>query len=272
MTLSFPTVNCLQMPAGGAGSLPSVLRPLEDVFAGVADAGFTHIGIDHFSVQDHLERGAPGAEVRELLDRFGLVCSEIGVLRIGEPTSSVAAAQRLAELAAECGATICTTAMDEEPGPAVVDTLRRCADVLAPHRVRMALEFVPYSSLATLRSAQEVCDAVGWDRCGLLVDSWMFFRGDNMLAELEELRSEEIGYIQFDDAPDPVGADLIYESRHRRVVPGEGTLDLRSFTATVLRGGFDGVVSVEVLSEDFRTLEPVEQARRALGAARGFWP
>jgi sugar phosphate isomerase/epimerase len=272
VTLSFPTVNCLQIPEGGDSPLPSVLRPLGQVLPGVAAAGFGHVGIDHFSVQDHLARGADLASLRDLLDLLSLSCSDVGVLRIGDPTASVEAAATMAEIARVTGAAICTTALDIEPGPAAVEILRRCADRLAPHGVRMALEFLPYSPLSTLSSAREICAAVGWDRCGVLIDSWMFFRGVNSFADLEDLAADEIGYVQFDDAPAPVGADLAYESRHRRLPPGAGTFDLSWFTRAVRGTGFDGVVSVEVLSKELRLLEPVEQARRAFIAARSFWP
>jgi sugar phosphate isomerase/epimerase len=214
VTLSFPTVNCLQMPLAGRPPVPSVLRPLDEVLAGVAAAGFSHVGIDNFSVQDHVERGADLTGVGQLLERLGLSCSDVGVLQIGEPAPTAEAARAMAALAGSTGASICTTAMEVEPGAAAVQTLRRCADVLAPQGVRMALEFLPYSPLSTLRSARELCATVGWDLCGVLIDSWMFFRGDNSFADLEDMTAKEIGYVQFDDAPEPVGV-----ASHRR---GEG--------------------------------------------------
>ena len=272
VTLSFPTVNALQMPETGGAAWPSVLRPLEEVLSGVCAAGFTQAGIDNFSVRDYLERAGDLGALRDLLVTLGLECSDVGVLRIGERETTVEGAASLSRLAAATGASICTTAMDLPPGPAAVETLRRCADVLAAGGVRMALEFLPYSPLPTLRSARSVCAAVGWERCGLLIDSWMFFRGDNGFAELESVTAEEIGYVQFDDAPEPVGADVAYESRHRRVLPGAGTFDLPRFSRAILDTGFDGVVSVEVLSKEFRGLEPVEQGRAALTAAGSFWP
>jgi sugar phosphate isomerase/epimerase len=272
VTLSFPTVNCLQMPLAGRPPVPSVLRPLDEVLAGVAAAGFSHVGIDNFSVQDHVERGADLTGVGQLLERLGLSCSDVGVLRIGEPAPTAEAARAMAALAGSTGASICTTAMEVEPGAAAVQTLRRCADVLAPQGVRMALEFLPYSPLSTLRSARELCATVGWDLCGVLIDSWMFFRGDNSFADLEDMTAKEIGYVQFDDAPEPVGDDPAYESRHRRLPPGTGTFDLYRFAGAVLDTGFDGVVSVEVLSDELRALAPVEQGRRAIAAARSFWP
>ena len=38
------------------------------------------------------------------------------------------------------------------------------------------------------------------------------------------------------------------ESSHRRAVPGEGVLELDRFAETMRDRGYDGIVSVEVLS------------------------
>jgi len=272
VTLSFPTVNALLMPETGAAARPTVLRPLEEVLSGVAAAGVTQVGIDNFSVGEYFERGGDLDALPELLHRLGLECSDVGVLRVGERAASLEAAATMSRLAAATGAPICITAMDVPPEPAAVETLCRCADVLAAGGERMALEFLPYSPLSTLRAARAVCAAVGWEWCGVLIDSWMFFRGDNTFGELESVTAEEIGHIQFDDAPEPVGTDAAFESRHRRVLPGAGTFDLLRFSRTILDAGYDGVVSVEVLSKQFRAMEPVEQGSAALAAAASFWP
>jgi sugar phosphate isomerase/epimerase len=50
---------------------------------------------------------------------------------------------------------------------------------------------------------------------------------------------------------------MIRESLHRRALPGEGVLQLNRFAATMRDNGFDGTVSVEVLSAQLREL-PVE--------------
>ncbi|MFG1687792.1 sugar phosphate isomerase/epimerase family protein [Nonomuraea sp. NPDC049269] len=265
--LTFPTVNCLRMP-DRAGGEPTVLVKLERILAGVAEAGHSHVSVDGFTVggYDHDRLAA-------LLSRYGLECSDVGVLRIGEPAATVAAARTLADRARAVGARICVTAVDTDPAAdGTRELLAHCADLLGEVGVRLALEFLPYTGLATLAQARELCAAVGWLRCGMLVDSWMFFRGPNSWDDLEGLTADQVAYVQIDDAPEAVGSDPVFESRHRRVLPGQGAFDLRTFVAVLERIGFDGPVSVEVLSDRFRDLEPVEQGRAAAVAARDIWP
>jgi 4-hydroxyphenylpyruvate dioxygenase len=46
--------------------------------------------------------------------------------------------------------------------------------------------------------------------------------------------------------------DLLYWSRHFRNMPGEGDLDLTSFTAAVLATGYSGPLSLEIFNDQFR--------------------
>jgi sugar phosphate isomerase/epimerase len=178
----------------------------------------------------------------------------------------------LAAHAHATGATICVTAVDRDPAADGTRTLlAECADILNAAGARAAIEFLPYTPLATLAQARDLCAATGWQRCGLLVDAWMFFRGPNTWPDLAALTAEQVAYVQLDDAPEPAGANLVLESRHRRVLPGHGTFDLPRFVDVLQQIGHHGPVSVEVLSEQFRTLRPVEQSRAAATAARSVW-
>lgn len=271
VALSYPTLNALEMP-GVMTAEPQVLHPLEEVLAGAADGGFRHVGLDHFSLATWYARGRGDEDLVAVLSEHGLGCSDVGVLRIEDAASAELAAEHLAALARRVGARVCSAIMLADPGPQSIRTLRRCADILSAADVRIALEFVPYSPVRTLREAVEICSDVGWERCGLLLDTWMFFNGDNLWEELEALPASHIAEIQFDDAPNPIGDDLVHESRHRRVLPGRGQFDLARFVTTVTTNGYDGPVSLEVLGTGFRALAPAEQARRGLAAVAAYWP
>jgi sugar phosphate isomerase/epimerase len=271
LCLTFPTVNCLQMPDRD-GDPPTVLAPLEHVLRGVAQAGLIHVGVDGFTMAEYVSRGGGPDRLAALLTGCGLECTDVGVLRIGEPTSTIAAARSLAALAQATGARICVTAVDSDPAASGTRALlERCACLLTAVGVRMAVEFLPYTPLATLVQARDLCAAVGWHRCGLLVDAWMFFLGQNAWSDLRALTAEQVAYVQLDDAPEPIGTDLIFESRHRRVLPGQGTFDLARLVQVLEAIRFDGPVSVEVLSDRFRYLDPVDQGRAAAAAARAVW-
>jgi sugar phosphate isomerase/epimerase len=269
--LTFPTVNCLRMP-DRAGNPPTVVTPLEDVLRGVAEAGLGHVGIDGFTMGEYISRGGAPDRLAALLTRYGLDCTDIGVLRIGNPTATIDAARAFAALAQTTGARICVTAVDSDPAAeSTTALLACCADLFSAVGVRIALEFLPYTPLGTLVEARGLCAAVGWQRCGVLVDSWMFFRGQNSWADLRALTADQVAYVQLDDAPEPIGPDPVYESRHRRVLPGQGVFDLAEFVRVLQEIRFDGPVGVEVLSDQFRALDPVDQGRAAASAARAVW-
>jgi sugar phosphate isomerase/epimerase len=224
------------------------------VLAGAAAAGFDSVGLDDMTLA-----GRDVAEVAALLDAHGLTCTDVGVLRVREQAESLAA------LATATGASVCIAA------PASIDDLRAGAGILAEAGVRTALEFVPYGGVRTLSEGVEVCAAVGWDRCGLLLDSWHFFRSGEEWDLLRSLTPEQIALVHVNDAPPPVG-DLVYESRFRRTPPGEGTFPLVDFLDALEEIGYEGVVSLEVLSASLRARPPAEGARELRNAMQSVRP
>lgn len=145
------------------------------------------------------------------------------------------------------------------------------ASIMTDHGMRVGLEFVPYSALSTVQMAVDMCDAVGWKRCGLVLDSLHFHRAHTPIAELLALRPPQIALVQFSDAPLADPADLVAESRHGRLVPGDGELPLRHWVECVKAIGYDGVVRAEVLSSSLRVTDPVVAARACRRALQAHW-
>jgi sugar phosphate isomerase/epimerase len=58
---------------------------------------------------------------------------------------------------------------------------------------------------------------------------------------------------------------------HRRALPGVGTLALDRFATMLLQRGWDGLVSVEVLSAQLRALPADEALRRLHAATAPYW-
>jgi sugar phosphate isomerase/epimerase len=227
------------------------LWPLEEVLAGAAAAGFDSVGLDHMTVA-----GRDVDEVAALLDVHGLACTDVGVLR------NRGQAESLAALATATRADVCIAA------PESIDDLRESVAILADAGVRTALEFVPYGGVRTLSEGIEICAAVG---CGLLLDSWHFFRGGEEWDVLRSLAPEQIALVHLNDAPPPIG-DLVEESRFRRMPPGEGIFPLADFLAVLEEIGYEGVVSLEVLSESLRSRPPAEGARELHDAMHSIRP
>jgi sugar phosphate isomerase/epimerase len=264
MPHSLPTVNWVEFEDDGS------LRPvasLADVVAAIAASGCTGIGLDDVSV------GAVGIEEAvSLLRPFALDCTDIGVLRVGAP-GGAASAGWLAWLAERTGARICIAALHASPtDERVLRELEHAAAVLAAAGVRLALEFAPYSPLDSLAATVAVCERVGWERCGVLVDSWHVCKSGTLPTELRSLGPERIALVHLCDAPEPQSDDLRHESRFRRVAPGAGTLPLGEVIEILREIGYAGVVSAEVLSAELRTASPCAGARVLADALRATWP
>jgi sugar phosphate isomerase/epimerase len=260
LILSLPTLNWLDFTDDG----PHPVAPLEDVLAAAAEAGFTHVGLDDVSAA-----GRDPEEVAALLGALGLRCTDVGVLRIGADAD----AERLAALAAATAASTCIAAVYGDIRSAAAD-LRRAADVLDGAGVRIALEHAAYGGLPTLAAAVQVCEAVGWERCGLLVDSWhVFHAGDDPWSLLTALAPSQIALVHVNDGAAGAAADPVRESRFARLPPGRGGLELTRFVAALDAIGYDGVVSLEVLSAELRSsplLAAAEELHRAGGAVRSI--
>ena len=249
---------------------------LADVLAAASAGGFSSVGLDAWSVAAQVERGRTVAELTSMLEQMGLRCTDVLPLVVGDDTdAAVESAGLLAALATTIGASVCATAI----GPEVSDPgdrraregLRRCAEVLDAAGVRMAIEYLPYSCVASVAEAMELCDAVGWDAAGLLVDSWHTFV-TGQVAALGALSADDIALVQYSDGVIP-GPDKVREaSRHHRRLPGRGEFDLAAFVEAVAATGYTGIVSPEVLSAEVRSAPPAPFAvdlHRALHAQWG---
>jgi sugar phosphate isomerase/epimerase len=163
------------------------------------------------------------------------------------------------------------TVLTAAPSREVVRELTACAGVLSDVGVRLALEPVPYAPLRTLAEATPLCDAVGWERCGLLVDTWHFFRGDRPWELLRSLDAEQIGLVHVNDAA-PISTDsLLFESRFRRETLGAGSFPIEEFKAAVDALGYAGTISPEILSTRLRRLPPTEAANEIMQSLRDHW-
>ena len=54
-------------------------------------------------------------------------------------------------------------------------------------------------------------------------------------------------------------------------MPGDGLADLDRLATTLLEGGFEGLVSVEVLNRELRELPVGEFIERAHHSSVGYW-
>lgn len=215
-----------------------------DLVSAARAAGFVAAGIAADRVDSSAVQAFSAADIR---------CHEVLALVVGDDeTTTATEAERLAGAAAAMNAAWLLTVFTAPPSSEATRILQRCG-------AGIAVEFSPLGPVSSIRDGLEVVHAVnrGGGRACLMIDSWHFCFSDSSWADLAAVRPDEIAYVQFTDALAPESDRLVRETLHRRALPGEGVLELDRFAATLLERGWDGIVSVEVLSAELRTL-PVD--------------
>src|SRR4051794_5633244 len=144
--------------------------------------------------------------------------------------------------------------------------------------VRVALEPMPMTNLATIQAGVDFVTAVGNRYGGRTVGTRHLPPGGTSYAELERILPVEYLFIvELDDADEQVVGTLWEDTVNARRLPGEGVFDVPAFIAAIHRVGYRGHWGVEIISEQQRKLpirEGLTLARaatlRALDAAEGL--
>lgn len=140
------------------------------------------------------------------------------------------------------------TTLDEA---AAVAGLSRVGSWAGDRDLRVALEFLPWTAVATVHDAQRLTAATGDAGVGILLDTWHWGRqpSGRDIAQLGDVDIERVHYVQLDDAPsEPADADLYAETMSARLAPGEGDLDLVGILTALREGGADPYVAPEVFN------------------------
>ncbi|MCU1480503.1 MAG: xylose isomerase protein [Subtercola sp.] len=268
---SLSTLNWLTFPLPAVTSalaelseplVPFSSAPFGVVLDAAAAEGFAAVGLDSVALGSAMLTPAGRSDVADAVSARKLVCTDIGVLRVGQ-SDGLESAAAFAALASELGSRsarhgvggdrrvpCCGVIVDAPLTAAVIEQLRICADVLWASRCRMAVEFMAYGPLGRLDDAAELCATIGWDRAGLLLDSWHVVHSGTALSEVAALDASQIALVQVSDGTRRAAdaGEFFTASRWGRQPPGAGTFDISAFVEALRVTGYDGVVSAEVLS------------------------
>ena len=136
---------------------------------------------------------------------------------------------------------------------------------MATYNTSLAIEFLPFTSIATASDASELIERAHRPNVGMCIDSWHVFRGAG-LESLANLEAEHVVSIQLNDGPlQPVLENYVDDCLHHREVIGDGEFDLAAFMA-LLPGGLP--LSIEVPDDDLDLLAPDDVAQRLAAATR----
>jgi sugar phosphate isomerase/epimerase len=252
-----------------------LVEPHADVLTQVvaaADAGYSMLSPDVFSIRAHLAAGGSLTQFADALSEHQLRCLDLAGLTIGARDARTKhEADELLEMAEALGATWMQVRVVDEVDDRIRSLFRWSADHFRASGVGLAVEFSPLTMVKTIADARELLAGAGRDdRTGVIVDTWHFFRGADRWPDLEAFPVDDLAFVQFSDGL-PAGEDPGRDTLHRRTLPGQGEFDLERFSACLRGKNFRGPVSVEVLSEELRALPVEEFARQTMDASLPYW-
>jgi len=244
--------------------------------AAAAAAGYGAISLFAADYRSGREAGLSDADMRALLADHGLAIAELDPLMHwipGRPHAERGAADEAEffAIADAIGARSINAAIGV-PGAVATDLVAESfagvCDRAREHGLLVHLEFLPWTAIDDLRKAVDVVRLAGRANGGVMFDTWHHLRSGLPDSVIDEIPADCIIAIQTNDAPRQAEDDLLAETLHRRLLPGEGDIDLPGIFRRLFAGGCVAPVGVEVFSDELAKLPCEEAARRAAEATR----
>lgn len=149
----------------------------------------------------------------------------------------------------------------------LVEAFASLCERASEHGLLVHLEFMPFSQVSSVDSALTIVLQAGRSNGGVTFDVWHHYRGEAS-AEALARAAPHVLAVQLDDAPRQAEANLIEETLHRRLLPGQGDADVPELIRILDAGGCTAPLGVEVFSDELAGLAPAELAKRAAEASR----
>jgi 4-hydroxyphenylpyruvate dioxygenase len=252
-------------------SVSTADKPLPELLAAYAGAGFRNVEFALPRVKKWMEQGHSIGDVQALLSKFQL--RSIGGFEATVSSFEDEEAKRKnhalhlanAQLLAQLGGGVLVVGTDAptEKSVAALQTIGKTLRELVeqfPSTVSIAVEFNWSGIVKSLASASIVVDAAAHPRVGILFDPAHFHCTPSKLEHLTPHVVSQILHVHVDDMNETPG-DLA-NCNSDRALPGEGTLDLKTIFGRIEQHGYRGFFSIEMFSEELWALPVSEAAQR----------
>jgi sugar phosphate isomerase/epimerase len=237
--------------------------------AAAGAAGYEYIGVDVPSVLAHADAGLPMPALLDAMAAAGITPYELNFWAIvPDVDASRAGLAAALEVFDALGAVWLQSVVMGPVDDRVVATVRDASLALADRGARLAVEYLPTYPVCSIRDVLALSEAVGAPGVGVCIDAHHFFRGPDTFDDFDGLADADLAFLQFCDALPLDGMDLSDAMVNGRAMAGEGEFPLDEFCRHAVARGYDGVVSVEILSSQWRARPLDEFVHTSLESTR----
>ncbi len=242
-----------------------------------AQTGYQYAGL-------RLLPNGPGAPKQDLIDQpavlreaqavqrdTGIGVFDLEIIRIAEGFNPQIYVPLL-DAGAALNAKAVLVAGDDTNEARLTEGYARLCELMLPYGMTADLEFMPWTAVPDANAALRLVNAAGKPaNAGILVDALHVGRSSTTLEDIRALPRELLHYAQICDAEAGTHfttAQMIHNARCERLLPGEGSIDVK--------GLFDALpsdlpVSVEVVHLNrMARVGHAEWARQSLSISQAF--
>ncbi len=219
-----------------------------------AQTGYRFVGL-------RLWPNAPGAPQQHLLGQpqvlretlaaqrdTGVGVFDLEIIRINDPFDPHTW-DALYDVGAQLQAKAILVAGDDPDEARLTANYARLCEVMKPYGMTADLEFMPWTAVKDATSALRIVRNAGSpSNAGILVDALHFGRSTTTLDDIRAIPRELLHYAQICDAQAGLNFStehMVHTARCERLLPGDGTIDVRGLFAALPP---DLPVSVEVVN------------------------
>ena len=178
-------------------------------------------------------------------------------------------ALRMCEALGVTSLTVIATASSDVPVRELAEHFGRVCDRAAGFGAQVHLEFMPFTVVRNLGIAWDLVRGADRPNCGLVFDTWHFFRGEPDFDVLAGIPGDRIFCVQVDDAA-AVPQGSLREETSRRLLPGDGALDLIAAVRALHTIGALRWVGPEVISPELAAMPVLDAATLAMERTRAI--
>jgi sugar phosphate isomerase/epimerase/4-hydroxyphenylpyruvate dioxygenase-like putative hemolysin len=183
-------------------------------------------------------------------------------------------AQRKLDLLVELGTEVlvcCSSrsvhGVDDEGRAA--EQLGRLADLALERGIRLAYEAVPWGRVRSHDDAWRLVQQVDHPALGMCLDSFHVLSNGADASAISTIDVDRVFHVQLADAPRS-NLDVREWSLHHRMFPGQGSLDVAGFLASLLTRGYRGPIALEVFNDVYQQEDPRHTATDAMRSTRAL--